>query len=136
MKSPLFIILILCTISKAIAQDTIPNKIEAPALKLLRATENYSYLKDDSTNPYNKTALDALKYISLNSNKSFYLSLGGQLRTRYEHYENRFWFTDGDQRFYSQRLSFYSNLVLGNRIRIFGEMNHGYTSHEKEFAEY
>lgn len=117
------------------AQETTQKK-EAPAYSLFRATENYEYLKDKENNEYEEDAFDAIKFIPLNQQKSVYLSFGGQIRPRFEHYSNRFWDGAEDQNFYSQRLAIHSNLVLGKYVRVFGELYHGYTSHEKEFVEY
>ncbi len=64
------------------------------------------------------------------------MSFGGQIRPRFEHYSNRLWQGNVDQDFYSQRIALHTDLVLGKYVRVFGELYHGYTSHEKEFAEY
>ena len=111
-------------------------KNEPPALKMTRAEENYSYLNDKENSSFEKSTFDALKYMPLNNSGNVYLSLGGQFRPRFEHYSNRFWLAEEDQDFYSQRLAVHTNLVLGKHMRVFGELYHGYTSHEKEFTEY
>ena len=126
-----------CFLQSAIAQSGKDQiKKDTPAFKLTRAEENYAYLKDKSTNPYREEYLDGIRYIPLHKNGNYFLSLGGQIRTRFEHYTNRFWLASRDENFYSQRLAFHSNIVLGTHFRLFGEWYHGYTSHEKAFAEY
>ena len=60
-----------------------------PGYKMLRFDENYSYL----TNQANRTDLfDPVKYIPLRQDHPlWYLSIGGELRERYEgHYDPNF----------------------------------------------
>ena len=63
-----------------------PPNPNAPPYTLLRFNEDYSYL----ANPKNRTDLfDALKYIPLDpADPHSYLSFGGEIRERYEHYTN------------------------------------------------
>ena len=136
MKYYLLFILVFNTFQFVVAQESEREKKEAPAFKLTRAEESYLYLKDKENSPFEKGIFDAIKYIPLHKNGNAYLSLGGQFRPRFEHYSNRFWLAEEDQNFYSQRLAFHSDLVLGKHLRLFGELYHGYTSHEEEFAEY
>src|ERR1041385_4482894 len=54
---------------------------QSPPYKLLRYDEDYSYLKD----PTRRTDIwDPVKYIPLGSREGWYLSLGGEMRLRYE----------------------------------------------------
>ncbi|WP_350290674.1 alginate export family protein [uncultured Croceitalea sp.] len=133
MKTNTIILVLLLISSSVIAQEE--EKKEAPKYSLFRATENYEYLKNEESNPYEKDAFDPIKFIPLNSKKNVYLSIGGQIRPRLEVFSNRFWEGEEDENFYSQRLALHSNLVLGKHIRVFGEFYHGYTSHEEEFVE-
>jgi len=112
------------------------EKKEPPNFSLFRANENYEYLKDEENNPYEEDFFDAIKFIPLNHKKDVYLSFGGQFRPRFEYYSNRHWEGEEEENFYSQRIALHSDLVLGKYVRIFGELYHGYTSHEKEFVEY
>lgn len=129
------VLLLLFLFQRTFAQEK-EEKKEPPDFSLKRASENYEYLKDKENNPYERDFFDPVKFFPLNQKKDIYLSLGGQLRPRFEHYSNRLWEREEDQNFYSQRISLHSDLVLGKHIRIFGELYHGYSSHEKEFAEY
>ena len=112
------------------------EKPEPPAFKIVRAEESYLFLKEKENNPYKNELLDGIKFIPLTKNKEAYLSLGGQIRTRFEHYSNRLWINEVDQDFYSQRISIHSNIVFNKNLRVFGELFHGYTSHEREFTEF
>ncbi len=134
MKYFLLFLFPFCFIEFSIAQEQ--TKQEPPALKMTRAEEDYLYLKNKENSPFEKDFFDAIKYIPLEQSGNIYLSLGGQFRPRFEHYSNRFWSAEIDQDFYTQRLAFHTNLVLGKHFRLFGELYHGYTSHEKEFAGY
>jgi hypothetical protein len=56
-----------------------------PAYKTERWAEDYTYLRD----PANRTEwLDSLKYIPLNDGGDWYLTLAGQVRDRYEFFNN------------------------------------------------
>lgn len=110
------------------------EKIEPPALESNRADEDYGYLKNEATNPYKKGCADALKFISLSKDKSTYLSIGGQYRPRMEHTSN-IDYTIEDETYYSQRLNLHANINFGKRVRIFGELYHGYISDDEQFPE-
>jgi hypothetical protein len=130
------LILSIALIEGVYAQEQELESKEPPPYSLFRAEENYEYLKDQKSNPYQEDLFDAIKFIPLTKNKAAYLSFGGQFRPRFEYFSNRWWAPDDDIEFYSQRIALHSNLVLGKHIRIFGELYHGYISHEKEIAEY
>lgn len=109
---------------------------EPPSFKLFRAEENYLYLIDTIQNSYKNDFLDAIKFIPLNKQRNFYATIGGEVRVRLEHFSNLLWNEDNDETFYSQRISFHTNLVLGKNIRVFGELYSGYTSHKKKIVQY
>lgn len=100
---------------------------EPPPLSMLRAEENYNYLKTSNENPYKPAFADELKYISLNESKSVFLTLGGEYRARFESFINQNYTSENDS-YYSQRLNLNASLHLGSKIRFFGELYHGYTS--------
>jgi hypothetical protein len=56
--------------------------------KQLRYEEDYRYLRDESLRTDH---LDRIKYIPLNKDESVYLSLGGEIRQRYEIFRNPEW---------------------------------------------
>lgn len=103
------------------------EKKSPPDIKTNRAEEDYSYLKDAKSNPYQSTFGDNLKYIALNANRTTYLTLGGGYRARVEHFTNKDW-TTTDETYYSQRLSFHTGLNIGKHVRFFGELYHGYVT--------
>src|SRR5437868_9076548 len=61
------------------------QEIALPAYKTVRYEEDYSYLKDEMRQT---ERLDALKFISLNQERSAYVTFGGETRERYEYFHN------------------------------------------------
>jgi hypothetical protein len=97
-----------------------------PAYKLLRYEEDYSYLKD----PSRRTDFwDPIKYIPLCGREDWYLSLGGELRERYEFYHNQdAGAVPPDARnngYMLQRYLLHGDLHLGPNFRFFGQFLSG-----------
>jgi hypothetical protein len=92
-----------------------------PAYKMLRFDENYSCL----SNPANRSEwFDSLKYIPLRTNDAAsYLSVGGELRERFEgNYNPNFGIHGaGADSFLLERVTLLGDLHLGERIRFFAE---------------
>jgi hypothetical protein len=117
------------------AQEAAQEKKEPPSYKLFRAAEDYSYLKDPATNPYEKDYMDVIKFIALNKKKTANLRLGGEIRPRVEYFNNRNWSSE-DEFFYTQRISLHSKINLGKHISFFGDLYHGMVTLEhEEFAQ-
>jgi len=72
----------------AAADDTTAPPSPPPPFKHLRYDENYSYLSDPG---WRKDFLDALKFIRLGKSGESWLTLGGEIRQRYEYYHNSQW---------------------------------------------
>ncbi len=114
-----------------------PNDLdEPPPYKLLRAEEDYTYLASDEDQRYEADWFDPIKYIPLAGDGAVYLTVGGELRPRFELFDNRDWTAAGAEDFYSQRISVHASVRFGPRFRIFSELFHGYNGGEKEFAEF
>lgn len=125
----LFLILLLSS-QLILAQNQEQNetsKEAPPSLLTQRANENYEYLRDTAENAYQKGFADKLKFISLNANRTVYLTIGGEYRVRYEATVNQDYTTKHDA-YFSQRAAFHTNWVLGKYVRLFGELYHGYTT--------
>src|SRR6266481_671357 len=106
------------------AQQMIPSAeipLTPPAYKMLRFDEDYSSL----TNPANRTDLvDPVKYIPLRQDHPlWYLSIGGELRERYEgHYDPNFGIGGkGSDSYLLQRITLLTDVHLGERVRFFAE---------------
>jgi hypothetical protein len=113
--------------SVALPQATSCNLTPPPAYQLLRDKEDYSYLKD----PRCRTDFwDAIKYIPLGSQQGWYLSLGGELRERYEFFHNeeagsQLADRHGNNSYALQRYLLHGDLHLGARLRFFAQIMSG-----------
>lgn len=100
------------------ATGAAPNP-KPPRYTLLRFNESYAYLADParSDDPF-----DVVKHISLGSSDPYtYLSLGGEVRERFEHFDN---FNFGIRRpihqdYLLQRITLHADLHLTERFRFF-----------------
>lgn len=95
-----------------------PNQ-KPPPYTLLRYTERYSQLAD----PAKRTDFfDQYKYIPLDSdNPESYLSLGGEIRERYEYYRNQGFGIKlpGKDDYGLQRIMLHADLHMNERLRFF-----------------
>jgi hypothetical protein len=113
-------VLAIAHLSTARADDIVATVMSPPAHTDLRYDEDYSYLKDPAarTNPF-----DSLKYIPLDQRGDIYLTLGGQLRDRYESFQN-YTFGSGPQSpngYNLLRAMADADLHLGDNVRVFVE---------------
>ncbi|MBY0263382.1 MAG: alginate export family protein, partial [Phycisphaerales bacterium] len=91
-----------------------------PAFKPFRYDEDFSILAD----PTRRTQpLDDLKFIALSDDRTFWLSLGGEARTRYEYFREPGFGLRGLSRddFLLQRLLLHADLHLGEHVRVFAQ---------------
>src|SRR2546423_1077873 len=90
-----------------------------PAYKLLRFDEDYSYL----AGPVPETDLfDPIKQIPFGSNPKWFMTLGGELRERFEGAKTRGFGLKGDHDAYGlERATLLVDLHLGERLRVFAE---------------
>lgn len=103
------------------------DKKDLPAHLTHRAEEDYSYLKDAGDLGDEQSFEEAIKYIPLTARGTVYARVGGQYRTRWDHFTNDNW-TDTNDSYYSQRMSVHASLHTGETVRFFGELYHGLTS--------
>lgn len=87
----------------------------------LRYDEDYSYLRDAGRRT---EAWDSIKYIPLNRAGDWYLSLGGELRPRYEYFHNDAWGAGekDDNGYFLQRYLLHADLHMGKRTRAFVQL--------------
>jgi len=108
----------LAVLSVAKAEGNDPPAGSPPVFTALRYDEDYSYLKD----PADRTdAFDPIKYIPLTESGESYLSLGGQVRDRYEYFQN-YNFGSGPQDpngYNLVRVLLNADLHLGPHVRVF-----------------
>ncbi|MGH2359105.1 MAG: alginate export family protein, partial [bacterium] len=94
---------------------------ERPAYRKLRYEEDWSVLRD----PARRTEpLDRLKYIPLTTDGWAWLSLGGEIRERYEYQQNPVWGQDPQDELgvLLQRYALHTDLHLGPYLRVFLEL--------------
>ena len=98
-----------------------PACASKPQYSLMRYDDDFSYLREPACHT---DFWDPLKYIPLNSQGDWYLSLGGEIRQRYERFYNPLW---GQQPqspggYLLQRYLFFSDFHLGDNVRVFAEL--------------
>jgi hypothetical protein len=94
-----------------------------PALIPLRYDEDWTLLANPDCN---KEALDKLKYIPL-GRKDWYLSTGGEIRFKYENYDNPGFGTDLESAngYIPQRYLLHTDWHFGRRFRLFTQFQSG-----------
>jgi len=106
---------------EASAQSEPPASCPRPKFELLRAQEDYAFLKD----PACRTEIwDPIKYIPIVPSWDTYLSLGGDLRERYELLDNPdFSKADRDRNgYFLQRYMAHADLRVGEHLRGFVQL--------------
>lgn len=110
----------LAVLSVAKAEGNDPPAASPPAYTALRYDEDYSYLKDPAAQT---DVFDPIKYILLSQRSDIYLTLGGQLRDRYEYFNNYLFGSGSQDRngYNLLRTMFNADLHLGPNVRVFAE---------------
>ena len=95
-----------------------------PPYNSSRYLEDYRYLKDPDQR---RDFWDRLKYIPLNDPGSVYLSFGGETRQHYESIRNENWgaTVEDNNGWYLQRYLLHADLHLGDRLRVFSQIQSG-----------
>ena len=88
--------------------------------KLLRYDENYQSLATDTTANWYKH----LKFAALSSNKTSYVSFGGEIRYQYFHFKNQDWgeAPEDHDGFVLTRYLAHADLHVGHRFRTFVQL--------------
>lgn len=105
----------------AVAQTTAQaSSPSPPAYKTVRYDEDYRYLRDPSKRA---DFLDYLKYLPLDRDGNWWLTLGGEIRERYEYYENYNWGLgpQDPNGYLLQRYLLSADLHYRDTIRVFGQ---------------
>lgn len=113
----LIAILLAGPVTAAIADSG--TAFQPPPYQLNRADEDYTYLRD----PARRTdRWDALKYLPIDESGSWYLSLGGEARERYEYFNRSNWGKDPQDNGYAlQRYFLHGDLRMGENARVFAQ---------------
>src|SRR5882724_2027771 len=112
----------MCASWTALADDSLANQL--PPFKKLRYDENYAYLRD----PANRTEfLNAIKFIPFTTNRDAYLTLGGEIRERYEYYHNSLWGhgPQDNNGYVLQRYMVHADAHFEDYFRIFAQFKSG-----------
>ena len=122
MRREWFMPVLLAMPFTAPADDMLPeSQFVPPPYKVLRFDEDYACL----SNPTNRTDwIDPIKYIPLRTNApGWYLTLGGELRERFEGNYNPNFGIGGQpaDAYWLQRVTLLSDVHLGDRFRVFAE---------------
>jgi hypothetical protein len=93
---------------------------DTPAFKSLRYDEDYRWLRDEASRD---SPWAQIKYLPSSGGDS-YLSLGGEVRERFESWRNPDFGTGGVERddYLLQRLLLHADLHVGNRLRVFAQL--------------
>ena len=98
------------------------GELRPPPLTTLRYDEDYAYLR----NPAARTGAwwEPLKYVPLNAAGNVYVTLGAELRLRYEGFENNNWGQEPvpDDGYLWYRALPLADLHLGPHVRLFGQL--------------
>lgn len=106
--------------NSGIAQDG-----EPPPIKKLRFDEDYSYLRTlPQTYHWPDCWPDCWKYIPLNNDSHGYLTIGGEVRQRYEYTNNPSFGQDPQDKrgVWLQRYSLFGDLHWNRHLRFFGQL--------------
>ena len=109
-----------CTFAQDVPQESTPPKPPPPFQKL-RYDEDYTYLRDPSAS---SDFWDPIKYIPLNERGDWYLSLGGEIRERFEFYDNYRWNPNSPDKdgYFLQRYLFHADAHFGESVRVFAQL--------------
>ena len=106
------------------AEDRVLQARNAPPFKQLRYDEDYAYLRDGEALA---APLDGIKFIPLGVDGARFLTLGGEIRERYEYDQNSSWGlgpTDGDG-YLLQRYMIHADAHFGESSRLFTQLKSG-----------
>lgn len=108
-------------------------RVHPPPFQILRYDEDYSYLRDPAARTGDLLALEPIKYLPLDAAGHDWLSLGGEIRLKYEYFDNPLFGlapSDGNGSLL-QRYLLHGDLHLGRSFRVFAQLRGAYgTSRE------
>lgn len=123
-RSVLFLVLALSLAPVLAHSNDYPSP---PSYQTSRFDEDYGYLRD----PARRTDFwDPVKYLPLNDKGDWYLSLGGEVRERYEYFRNGTWGQDPPDHdgCLLQRYMLHADVHFGPVVRVFTQLKSGLES--------
>lgn len=101
----------------------VSQELAVPDFKMLRAKENYRFLSRTQTTLWQK-----IKYISLGKNPDAYLSIGGDIRSEFQTFQNEEWRANQDEDgTLFQRFMLHTDWRFNKNIRLFAQLKNGFT---------
>jgi len=109
------------------ATESLPAVQVAPPYKQLRYDEDYTYLRDVAAPP---RPLDGIKFIPLEEDGSRFITLGGEIRERYEYFDHSLWGLgpQDDDGYLLQRYMLHADAHFGDSFRAFAQIKSGLES--------
>jgi len=106
------------------AADSAAPPPTPPPFNQLRYDESYAYLRDRSRRA---DWLDPIKFIPFSANGDSYLTLGGEIRERYEYYHNSQWGRgpQDESGYLLQRYMIHADAHFGDYFRVFTQFKSG-----------
>ena len=107
--------------------DAVQQAQTAPPYKPLRYDEDYTYLRGAASR---SDDLAGIKFISLGANGARFLTLGGEIRERYERFDHSLWGLgpQDDNGYLLQRYMFHADAHFGDSFRLFTQFKSGLES--------
>jgi hypothetical protein len=111
-------------LSKSIAAELRTPSGERPDFKQLRYDEDYRFLAEAKND---RELFDPIKFLRLNDAGTAHLTLGGEIRQRYEYFENPLWGTapQDPNGYFLQRYMLHSDLHWTDAFRLFVQVKSG-----------
>jgi hypothetical protein len=104
------------------------NSIE-PACKIPPCDEDQSRLPDRGVQ---SGWIDSSHDIAFGRKEGWYLTLGGEVRQRFEYFDHPVWGREpGDNKYWLQRYMLHSDVHFGSRFRLFDELKSGIETNRK-----
>ncbi|MFI5339317.1 MAG: alginate export family protein [Candidatus Methylomirabilales bacterium] len=116
------ILLLVLPVVPIVVSAQSPCPAPPPPFQSLRYEENYQFLGNPACHI---DFWDPVKFLPLNEVGDSYVTMGGEVRERYEYYKNNLW-GQGPQDsngFLLQRYTLHADLRLGPDIRFFGQLS-------------
>lgn len=119
--------IMLCSILSLAGVARAEDSASRPLFRLSRHDESWSVLRDPALRT---EMLDPLKFIPLNRDASAWLTLGGEMRERYEYFENANWGLgpQDDGGYLLHRFMLHADAHAGENFRLFTQFKSGLES--------
>jgi hypothetical protein len=117
-------LLTVLTLTPAAFAQPAPADADRPAYRQQRSDEDWSFLRDESRR---RDGWDAIKFVPLRRDETWYLTLGGEFRPFYERYDHYNWGAgpQDENGFYLERVMVHADVHMGARARAFVEVKRG-----------